>query len=198
MNELALLALLVLNFGISCWNAYAAGSYFTESKIIGGMTRFMVWCGLTMAACGFTWVYVTLLAMIAVAGQWLTPEWAEVMFKLGYLIIILPVLGSGLGIWVNSLVAAYRQRTLGNIGIAAWNTYAQAHNTWEAARHAPNFLKDVLDAFSSKNRSSNGKDSAAGILVILLVILAVAGGAITTGLIARWADRRVALEVSPA
>lgn len=195
MNGLVLLLFIVLNFGISFWNAYASGAYLTESKIIGGWTRVITWCGLIMSACGFTWVYLTILTMIAVAGHWLTPEWGEVMFKLGYLIIILPVIGSGFGIWASSIANAYRRRSFGSIGIAGWNTYAQYRNTWEAASHAPGFLKDVLNAFSSK-KSRNSKDSAAGILVILLVILAVAGGAITTGAIARWADRRVAIDVA--
>ncbi|OGF87139.1 hypothetical protein A3B19_01785 [Candidatus Giovannonibacteria bacterium RIFCSPLOWO2_01_FULL_46_32] len=195
MNELFLFGLLLLNLGISSWNAYASGAYLTESKIIGGWTRFVVWCGLVMSASGFTWVYMTVLTMIAVAGQWLTMEWGDVMFKLGYLIIILPIIGSGFGIWAHSLAEAYRERNFGNIAIAGWNTFAQAHNTWQAASHAPSFLKDVMEAFSGKNRKSS-KDGAMAMLVILLVILAVAGGAITTGLIARWADRRVALDVT--
>lgn len=195
MNPLVLLLLLALNFAISYWNAYASGAYLTESKMIGGWTRFVVWCGLVMSACGFTWVYLTILTVVAVSGQWLTPEWGEVMFKLGYLIIILPILGSGLGIWAHSLAVAYRERSFGSVAIAGWNTFAQAHNTWQAASHAPGFLEDVLKAFSGKN-SRSSKDSAMGLLVILLVILAVAGGAITTGAIARWADRRVALDVA--
>jgi len=151
-----------------------------------------------MSACGFTWVYLTLLTMGAVAGEFLTPEWGEVMFKLGYLIIIGPIIGSGFGIWAHSMAEVYRRRSFGSVAVASWNTFAQAHNTWQAASHAPNFLKDVLDAFSGKGRSKSSKDGAAAILVILLVILAVAGGAITTGLIARWADRRVALDVARA
>ncbi len=194
MNPLLLLAFLVLNFAISYWNAYSSGAYFTESKIIGGWIRFLVWCGLIMSACGFTWVYLTLLTMLAVGAQWITPEWGEVMFKLGYLIIILPILGSGFGIWIHSVVTAYRERSFGNVAVAGWNTYAQFNNTWQAARHAPGFFSDVLEAFSGKNRKSS-KDGAMGILVLLLVVLAVAGGALTTGMIARWADRRVALDV---
>ena len=195
MNELFLFVLILLNFGISFWNAYASGAYLTESKIVGGWTRFVVWCGLVMSACGFTWVYLTLLTMGAVAGHFLTPEDGVIMFKLGYLVIILPILGSGFGIWAHSLAEAYRRRSFGSIAIAGWNTFAQAHNTWQAASHAPSFLKDVIEAFSGKNRKSS-KDGAAAILIVLLVILAVAGGAITTGLIARWADRRVALDVT--
>ena len=194
MNELVLLLLLALNFGISFWNAYASGAYLTESKVIGGWTRFITWCGLVMSACGFTWVYLSILTMIAVAAQWLTPEWGVVMFKLGYLIIILPILGSGFGIWAHSIAHAYRRRSFGSVAIAGWNTYAQFRNTWEAASHAPSFMRDVMDAFVSKDRRSS-KDGAAAMLAVLLVILAVAGGAMTTGAIARWADRRVAIDV---
>jgi uncharacterized membrane protein YjgN (DUF898 family) len=171
-----------------------SGAYLTESKIIGGFTRFVVWCGLVMSACGFTWVYLTILTMTAVTGGYLTPEWGEVMYKLGYLIIILPIVGSGFGIWAHSVVTAYRTRSWGNIGVAGWNTYAQFNNTWQAASHAPGFMSDVIAAFSSKNRKSS-KDGTAAILVILLVVLAVCGGAITTGMIARWADRKVAINL---
>ena len=194
MNELVLLLFLALNFGISFWNAYASGAYLTESKVIGGWTRFITWCGLVMSACGFTWVYLSILTMIAVAAQWLTPEWGMVMFKLGYLIIILPILGSGFGIWAHSIAHAYRRRSFGSVAIAGWNTYAQFRNTWEAASHAPSFMRDVMDAFISKDRRSS-KDGAAAMVAVLLVILAVAGGAMTTGAIARWADRRVAIDV---
>ncbi|MCE9643063.1 MAG: hypothetical protein K8Q97_01915 [Candidatus Andersenbacteria bacterium] len=189
-----------LNFGISFWNAYSSGAYLTETKIIGGFSRFMVWCGLVMSACGFTWVYLTILTMIAVSCEWLTPHWGEVMFKLGYLVIIGPVLGSGLAIWAHSIVVAYRRRNLSDVAVAAWNTYAQVSNTWEAASHAPGFLKEVMSAFSSTSDDDDDDNKGAqmGLLVILLVILAVFGGVITTGVIARWADREVALDVTRA
>lgn len=194
MNYLFLLLLLVLNFAISYWNAYAAGRYWTEAKLIGGWNRFIIWCAVIMSACGFTWVYLTLLTMLAVGMKWLTPEQGMVMFQLGYLIIIFPVLGSGIGIWADSIITAYRTRRFGDIAVAGWNTFAQAHNTWEAARHAPGAIDSVLEAFSPKGKSS--KDSAAGILIILLVILAICGGALTTLAIVRWADRKVAIDVT--
>ncbi len=197
MNPLLLLLLLVLNFGISFWNAYASGSFLTESKIVGGWPRFIVWCGLIMSGCGFTWVYLTILTMVAVGTETLTPEWGNVMFKLGYLIIILPILGSGLGIWLHSVMEAFRQRSFGSVAVAGWNTFAQVNNTWQAARHAPSAFKEVVGAFGSK-RGKSSKDGAAALLVILLVILAVCGGAMTTAAIARWADRKVALNVAPA
>lgn len=195
MNYALLFLLILLNSAISAWNAYASGVGLTETKIIGGWSRVVTWCGLVMSACGFTWVYLVILTVVAVSGGWLTPEWGDVMLKLGYLIIILPILGSGFSIWAHSLVHAYRRRTFGSVAVAGWNTYANVSNTWQAASHAPGFLRDVIDAFAGKGKSRS-KDGAAAIVVLLLVILAVAGGFLTTMGIARWADRRVAIDVT--
>lgn len=193
MDVLMLVLFLVVNTAISSWNAYAAGSYLTESKIIGGWTRFVTWCALVMSACGFTWVYLTLVTLGAIGGGWLTARQGQVLFELGYLVLILPILGSGFGLWANSLVEAHRQRTLGSVGVGVWNTYAQFHNTWQAASDAPGFFSDVMGFFSSDD--DNDDNSASAGLILLLVLLALAGGIITTTVIAQWADRRVAVDV---
>jgi hypothetical protein len=194
MNMLLLFGLLVLNFGISFWNAYASGAYLTESKIVGGWARFVTWCGLVMSACGFTWVYLTILTMVTISAGYLTQEQGQAMFELGYLVIILPVLGSGFGIWAHSLAVAFRERNLGSVAVAGYNTFAQGYNTWQAARHAPGAFQHVLKVLSPKGKGS--KDSGAIILIVLLVILALAGGSMTTAAIAKWADKRVALDVT--
>jgi hypothetical protein len=200
VNPLVLLGLLVLNAAISTWNAYACGRYWTESKIIGGWSRVMTWCGVVMAACGFTWVFLTIFAMVGVSTGHLSVEQADLMFKLGYLIIILPILGSGLAIWVDSVAQAVRERSFGSIARAGWNTYAQVHNTWQAASQAPGIFQEVMDAFFSNkgSRRSNDNKGAAGILVVLLVVVALSAGILTTVAIVRWADRRVALQVANA
>lgn len=194
MEALIVVLLFMLNIGISFWNAYACGSYWTESKIVGGWTRVITWCGLAMAACGFTWAYLMIFALIGVGTKVLTPAWGETMLKLGYLLLILPILGSGLGIWIHSLVNAFRRRSFGSIAVAGWNTSAQLYNTWQAARTVPGFVEDVIEAFTSKKGRSSSKD-AGGILVLIFVILALAAGTITTIVIARWADQKVEVEV---
>lgn len=203
MNGLLLLFLLVVNFGISWYNAWSVGRFWTESKVIGGWTRFLVWCGVIMSACGFTWVYLTILTIVGVVTEFLTLEQAEVMFALGYLIIIGPILGSGFGIWANSLVRAYRTRKFGDVAVAGYNTFAQGYNTFQAAKHAPGMLDTVLDFFvggssgkGKKSRRKSSGDGAAGLLVILLVILAVVGGALTTSVIVTRANKNTVIDVT--
>ncbi|MFZ5341775.1 MAG: hypothetical protein ACOZBL_04490 [Patescibacteria group bacterium] len=94
-----------------------------------------------------------------------------------YLMIIIPALGSGMVIWVHSLVEAWKRRDFASIGTAAWNTFAQAHNTYSAISDIPEALSSVGKIFSSKDGDSKGKG---GLLIILIVILAILGGIITT------------------
>ena len=61
--EYLLLALVwLLNLAISFWNAYACGKAWAEAKFYGGWPRFMTWMGAIMAASGFSWCFLILLA----------------------------------------------------------------------------------------------------------------------------------------
>jgi hypothetical protein len=201
MNELVLLGLLTLNFLISVWNAWSVGRYWTESKVVGGWVRVVVLAAVVMSAVGFTWVYLTLLTILATVLEWLTVDQAMVMFDLGYLILIPALLGSGFVLWVHSLIVAWKRREFGDMAIAGWNTYAQARNVFTAAKHAPDALGNVIDFFAgsgkrSKRRSSSDGKGAAGLLIILLVVLAVTGGVLTTAMIVRHADHKYVMDLT--
>lgn len=99
------------------------------------------------------------------------------------------MLVSGLGIWLHSLVIAYRDRNFGNIAVAGWNTFAQFHNTWEAASQTPGVIKHIASVLGDTD------DDSAYLIIGALVLVALALGIITTALIVRWADKRVAIEV---
>jgi hypothetical protein len=200
MTGLIVVGMLVITFLISWWNAYSSGSFLTESKRIGGFPRFMVWCGLVMSACGFTWCYLFVLTLIgmhvpdflheypedSVIPRLITKEIAEYIFNLGYAVIILPILGSGLAIWVHSLIEAYRRRTFGSVAVAGWNTFAQGHNMYRFAKDAPDVWKVIEKLFSGKG-DVKGK---VVILVVVIVIMAVLGGILTTMGIAKMADKK--------
>ena len=100
-----------------------------------------------MSACGFTWVYIALLGILAQSFQWLPARYIEGIFSFGYLVIILPLLGSGLGITASSWAQFWRQKNLINGGIAAWNTYAQISNIVSAVRFVPEAIGNVFSAF---------------------------------------------------
>jgi len=182
MAYLVLFGLLVLNSLISFYNAWAAGRGWTEAKQVGGAARLINVSALVMAACGWSWVILTLETIVVVVTGYLEPVEAETMFNLGYLLIIFPVIGSGFALWAHSLLVAYKRRELGDVVVAGWNTYAQFHNMSRAARHVPDALNSVIKGLG---KSKSGRKALA---IILLVIVAVGGGILITWSIAKWAD----------
>lgn len=170
--------ILFLNFGISWFNAWSVGRSWADSKVIGGWPRFMVWCGAIMSASGFTWCYLIPLALFTGAMGWLPVDYVQATLELGYVIIIFPILGSGLAIWMDSVTTAWRRRSLANIGVAGWNTFAMAHNTYHAAKTLPGVFKHLGEVF--KGSSSDDARAKLVMFAVLLVILALSAGVLTT------------------
>lgn len=192
---------LILNFGISWFNAWSVGRSWAETKVIGGLARFMAWCGAVMSASGFTWCYLVLVCLIgqAIPGKYHLPDkYALGVMHLGYLIIILPVIGSGLAITIQSWAYFWRERSFKNGAITGWNTFAQAYNTYTAIRTIPESVSFLGDLFSSDSKSKD-KDDLKGklmLLVIVLVVLCVIGGILTTTAIIRATAKGEALQQS--
>jgi hypothetical protein len=45
MSYIFLFGLLILNFGISWWNAWVTGRVWRETKAMGGLMRLVAWAG---------------------------------------------------------------------------------------------------------------------------------------------------------
>jgi hypothetical protein len=167
-----------LNLGISIWNAYAVGTAWVETKHAGGWPRFMAWMGAMMSALGFTWCYALFAAFVLGAMGKLDETGVEGVVYLGYLIVVPGILFSGVMIMIDSWSRAYRKRTVANVGVAGYNTFANAYNAYNAVRTVPLAWEKVMDALKPKN-----KDSAQAFLIILVVIVALGCGIITTWVI---------------
>lgn len=178
--------LLILNAAISWWNCYAVGAVWAESKALGGFIRLVAWSAAIQSAVGFSSVIGFLVGGVLVETGVLPMQVARAAADLWYLLIIIPVLGSGLIITIHSWIAAFRERSITNMGVAAYNTFAQASNMYQAVSAVPNAWRGVAGLFDSD-------DEAAGKLVILAVLLAVgsllAGVALTAFLIRHYSRR---------
>jgi hypothetical protein len=161
------------------------GKAWVETKHAGGWPRVVAWAGAVMSASGFSWCYLIILTYVAYGLGFLDADHVMTALYLGYIILIPGVLSSGMVITLDSWAQTYRRTTLLNIGRAAWNTYAQIHNTFHAIGNMDKALGTVLDAMKSK--SSGGSDKKGGavvfILVFLLVMLALVSGVLTTAAI---------------
>lgn len=97
------------------------------------------------------------------------------------------MLGSGLVIWATSLYAAWIRRDAVSIGVAGWNTFAQAHNTYRAMSGIP----EAFRVFTGSLSKSNNKNTGGALIVLLIVLFAVIAGVMTTaGIISRYAGTK--------
>jgi hypothetical protein len=173
-----ILFLLVWNFGISWLNCWFVGRTWAESKAAGGWARLVVWAAAVMGTCGFIWCNLLVVGFLLSDHVGLLPakyilhdKQLELLWNMGYALIIFPILGSGLAIWADSLKQAYKNRDGLSIGVAAYNTFAMAHNTFEAAK----FLPTVFEKIGKSLEDSDNK----GLMVTIYSALAISiGGAV--------------------
>lgn len=184
----------LLNFGISWLNAFICGNIWDSTKARGGSAHFMTWMGAIMSASGFTWCYLLVAGLVCselplslfveaeegaapVAGMLLDADSLQAFCDLGYLVIIFPILGSGLAITVQTwreFARRGQQRGVSDYAITGWNTFAQIDNTFSAMRALPGVF-DRLSSFGSSD-----KDSWKEVLIAALVAVCVLGGVCTT------------------
>jgi hypothetical protein len=175
----------VLNFAISVWNAYAVGKVWVEARHEGGWHRFMCWMGAVMSACGFTWCYLSFLALTASYFDWISEQQMKAALNLGYVLLLPFILFAGYAITLDSWAQAYRRGGFLNYGAAAWNTYASIHNTYSAWRNLGGAFSSLGEFFGGRRSSRDGDGPGPVIIVILLVVFALLGGILTTAAIIR-------------
>jgi hypothetical protein len=157
---------------------------WSESKALGGFARVLAWSAAIQSAIGFSSVFLFILIAIANVFEVLPPEMMKHMVSLWYLLIIIPAIGTGLVLTIHSWIAALRERSLLNMGTAAWNTFAQVHNMYSAIDGIGDALGDVGDLFDTDG------EGTAIVAVIGLVLLALFGGIfLTCVLIKKYAAR---------
>ena len=124
------------------------------------------------SAIGFSSVFLLplLFAANAFAPDYFTDDQLQGALSLWYLTIIFPILGTGLIITIESWIAAYRNHSLMNLGVAAYNTFAQVHNTMGAINGVGPALSSVGKLFASV---AGGRGDAKGKAAIIGVMIAV-------------------------
>ncbi|MDF0506564.1 hypothetical protein POK33_38080 [Burkholderia cenocepacia] len=178
---------LALNFAVSWLNCWSVGGIWAESKALGGWVRVVAWSAAAQAAIGFSSVLGFAVGYALHATGHLPAEAARAASSLWYLLVVVPALGTGLVLTIQSWIVAFRTRRILDMGVTAYNTYALAKNMIGAAG-------GIGDAFADLGRflksDSDDDGGALVLLVVLLVAVALAGGVVLTAvLIRRYAGR---------
>ena len=196
-HQIALVILItVMNIAISWLNAGVCGRSWEESKACGGIIRLVVWCTAIQSAIGFSSALIPPLLYLAHENlpRYFTDIYFQGAIGLWYMTIVFPMIGTGLAITVESWVAVYRDASLLRLNYAAWNTFAQIHNTARAVESMGGAFSAVSDAFGSAFNLGNdsSEDGSATIaiagLTIMLVVVSCAllGGCLITAAIIRY------------
>jgi len=191
--------LILFNFLISVLNCWYVGKTWAEAKAIGGWFLFINYCAAVMGTCGFIWCNTLVFGYLASTHVGLLPHkyqltdpYLELLFDIGYVIVIFPILGSGLGIWLDSVKEAYKRRDGLSIGVAGYNTFAQGYNTYEAVKFLPTVFKKIGKSIEdSDNKLLMGT-------VYAVLILSVGGGVGLAYYIIHTTAQKVALEAQAA
>lgn len=183
--------MLILNFFISWFNAWSIGKSWIEAKSNGGWAKILAWSGAIMSAAGFTWVYLAILSLIAQATGKIPNQYTNLALNLGYLALIIPVIGSGMAIAAQSWAHFWREKTFTNAGFAGWNTFAQLYNMYEATSMIPAAIKEVVKGFDSDDEDSTPFVA----LAVVAVICTLFAGILTTAIIIRRTIRNHAGDV---
>lgn len=193
-----LFLLFMVNVVISFFNAYSVGGVWDSARVKGGWARIMAWAAAVMSASGFTWCYMVILGLLGSVipmdfqdpsqGMLLAGESLQAFYEIGYMIIVFPILGSGLAITVDSWRSlARKDRSVGDFAITGWNTYAQVSNIQNAYENLPGITDHLSDFF----KDSDDKKSA---IVIFLVAIALLGGIMSTYAIIQYRRRTARMD----
>lgn len=184
MQDSVLLIVLIwiVNCGISFWNAMMAGVVWVEFMAMGGWNRLLVWMVALMSGIGFSWCF--LIVIVFGLHHWyphlMDTSGVKAALSLGYLLLVSGLLCAGFVIWLDSLAQAWRERDAPSIGAAAWNTYAQLHNTYEAIDGIPDAFREVASFFLDGVGSSDDEIGVAGVCILAVVVGAFGMGICTT------------------
>lgn len=179
-----IVGLMACHGAIAWWNAKVCGQSWAESKAFGGFIRAAVWSAAIQSALGFSAVLIAPLILLthAIAPNAFPEPAMQAAIHLWYLTVILPVLGTGLIVTVQSWVLAWRERRIADMGLAAYNSLALSHNTYGAVIGIADSLSKVTDLVKDAFGSDDDNPAAAIALALTLLVVATAllGGALMT------------------
>ncbi|MDD6134481.1 MAG: hypothetical protein PUB49_07215 [Selenomonadaceae bacterium] len=181
-----LIGVMILNLVISFLNARNVGRIWAETKAVGGWIRLLAWCGAIQSAVGFTFVYAIVVSYIAVSTGYLPASMLGLLSSLIYLMIIVPAIGSGIIITIQSWINFAREKSLMNLGVAGWNTFAQAYNTYNAIQSFGPALDTVQEGLGGLFDGDGDSDNSTMRVLLLAAIILLAGVMTTTVIIRRY------------
>jgi len=162
---------LLIEFGISIWNGYASGVNWSAadsaiSKILSAVT-------LVFAFAGTTYVIITVGSIVLNYLNVIDQTIAVLMLAYNYLVLGGVITALGVVVAIQSIIIAYRTRSIWSAFVAVFNT---AISAWNVFSYVSEFSM-VTNVISSESRNESKDDQ--GKLILIIICLAIVGFLIT-------------------
>ena len=186
-----LVLMLLLNGAIATWNAWIIGRCWPMAGSFG--TKLLLVCGYVQSGIGYSSVLIVGLVLGGYGLGWLDVAVVKFAFSLWYVLVIVPLIGTGFVIWLHSVLTCIKDPSIGGFAVGAWNTYAMYSNISSAVEHLPAALEAVGEGFSGLLDSKDGWRVA---LALLIVAISIGLGFAVTHMVFRAGKARTLAEIA--
>lgn len=165
-STLVLVAILLFDFVVSLWNAYASGVVWGLLRRQPGRTfeKVCAVAGVGLAFSGMAYATTIVLSWVALQVGFLAIWDFLYLVSFDFLVFGAMIIGFGLVVTAQSVAIAYRQRNFGSIAVAVWNTFAEV---WDIAIYVQGFQ-------TAAGVLKGDRRDRANVVAILAVAIAVA------------------------
>ena len=137
-SDIFLAIVIIFDFVVSLWNAYASGVTWTLLKNKPGQrfAKAAAIAGLGLAFAGMCYAILIIASFLALFVGILAVGDVLFIVSFDFLVFAAMIIGFGLVVTAQSIAIAYRTRNWGAIAISAWNVFAEI---WDITIYARGF-----------------------------------------------------------
>ena len=160
--------ILILDFAMSLWNAYSSGYNIALLNRTAGSSwlRAVAYSGVGLAFAGMAYVMSVVLSAGAYYLGYVSQDVVSTVVAFAFLVFGALIIGFELMVTIQSIALAMRRRSIWNILIALWNSFAEI---WDIAVYVESFGDAV-----SILRGERSEDESADVIIIIIVALLIA------------------------
>ncbi len=170
--EALTIIIIVFDFFISIWDAYAGGYSLGMIKKTGDKSKFKKASAVSAVGLGFVGAVYVIATVLGFVAAWLGYiSFATLEFILSFNMVFLGILiiGFGLIITIQSIIIAAQRKSIWSILLAVYNSFALGFDIWMYV----STFKESTGIITRSTRRSQGNGLVIIIIAVLLAFLIV-------------------------
>lgn len=169
MLSLITIIILIIDFVISIWNAYASGfniGLLQKKKIDAGkFSRISSYAGLGLSFVGMAYVLIIVISLAGNSLGYVDVGTVNFALAFDFLVFGILIIGLGLLVTIQSVIIAAQRKSIGSVLVAVFNVFAEV---WDIASYVSGF-KESVNMLKGENKDEQAN---AAIIVVVAVLIA--------------------------